>query len=273
MQDYSSWCIYRDGMSAEESNPSLPLFSVSNVQLRVWPFVALLLLLAAAMAPGVLALFLVSAHLHLTLAQLQAMPWLPLAASETGYVIGSLICIGFLSKGNFGEFGIRLPRGKSYLKAAFLWGVSFGLLMILVDHLPQLIAHIPPDVGSLMRRNVTGQLVFEGIFPGFGEEILFRGLLLTYLSSRISGRIRFLRFDMHIAGVLLAAMFALAHMSNFWSRPFLQALGQQVYAFGFGVFYAYWSEKSGSVAAAVVGHNVGNFVESAIEFLLAALWR
>jgi len=259
------------GMSAEESNPSLPLFSLSDVHLRVWPFVMVLLLAAAGMVPGALAFKLVTSYL--TPAQLEAMPWLAGYASETGFLIGALICIGFLSKGRFGEFGLRLPRGKSYLKTAFLCGVFFGLLMIVVDYLPKLIAHVPPEVVPLTRRSITGQLVFEGIFPGVGEEVLFRGLLVTYLSSRISGRIRFLGFDMHIAGVLIALMFALAHMSNFWSRPFLQALGQQVYAFSFGVFYAYWYEKSGSLAAAIVGHNVGNFVESVIEFLLAALWR
>lgn len=258
-------------MLAEESTSSSPLFSVSDVHLRVWPFVMVLLLTAASLVPGALAVQLVISHL--TAAQQAAMPWLAGYASETGFLIGSLICIGFLSKGHFGEFGLRLPRGKSYLKAALLWGLFFGLLMIVVDHLPKLIARVPPEVGSLTRRNITGQLVFEGIFPGVGEEVLFRGLLLTYLSSRISGRVRFLRFDMHIAGVLVAAMFALAHMSNFFSRPLWQALGQQIYAFGFGLFYAYWSEKSGSVAAAVVGHNVGNFVESATEFILAALWR
>jgi membrane protease YdiL (CAAX protease family) len=258
-------------MSAEKSGPALPLISVSDVHLRVWPFVAVLLLAAAGMVPGALAIKLVTSYL--TPAQQEAMPWLAGYTSETGFLIGSLICIGFLSKGRFGEFGLRLPRGKSYLKTAFLWGVFFGLLMVVVDHLPNLIAHVPPAVASLTRRNIIGQLVFEGIFPGIGEEVLFRGLLVTYLSSRISGRIRFLGFNMHIAGVLIALMFALAHMSNFWSQPFWQALGQQVYAFGFGVFYAYWYEKSGSLAAAMVGHNVGNFVESAIEFLLASLWR
>lgn len=254
------------GVSSQEPSPVLPLFSLSNVRLRVRPFATLLLLAAAGMAPGVLAFILVTSYS--TPAQLETMPWLPGYASESGFLIGALICIGFLSKGQFSKFGLRLPRGKSYLKAAFLWGIFFGLLMIVVDHLPQLIAHVPPAV-SLSRKNIAGGLVFEAVFPGVAEEVLFRGLLFTYLSSRISGRIRFLKFDLHIAGVLIAAMFALIHLSNFWLQPLWQALGQQLYAFGFGLFYAYWYEKSGSLAAAIVGHNVGNFVEYAVELLLS----
>jgi uncharacterized protein len=259
-------------MPGQEPNSSLPLFALSNVHLRALPFAMVLLLAVAGLVPGFLAIALVTAHFHLSLAQLQAMPWLAGYAGETGYLIGALICIGLLSKGRFGDFGLRLPRGNSYLKAALLWGICFGLLMFAVDHLPQLITHVPPAV-ALTRGNVAGQLVFEAIFPGVGEEVLFRGLLVTYLSSRISGRIRFLGFDLHIAGVVVAAMFALAHISSFWSQPLWQAVNQQVYAFGFAVFYAYWYEKSGSLAAAIVGHNVGNFVESVAELLLAALGR
>jgi len=33
-----------------------------------------------------------------------------------------------------------------------------------------------------------------------------------------------------------------------------------------GVLYAYWLEKSKSVVAPIVGHNVGDFVEYAIVF-------
>src|SRR5579863_7259284 len=132
-------------MSDEESTSSSALFSVSDVHLPVSPFVMVLLLTAAGMAPGVLAVILVT--LHWTPAQLAAMPWLSGYVSETGFLIGSLICIGFLSKGRFGEFGLQLPRGKSYLQAALLWGLFFGLLMIVVDHLPKLIARVPPEVG------------------------------------------------------------------------------------------------------------------------------
>src|SRR5271167_862766 len=95
------------GMS-EESNSSLPLFSLSNVHLRVWPFVVVLLLAAAGMVPGAFAAQLVNSYL--TPAQQAAMPWLAGYASEIGFLIGSLICIGFLGKGRFGEFGLRLPR-------------------------------------------------------------------------------------------------------------------------------------------------------------------
>ena len=260
-------------MSTESlpQDPSLPLISISDVRLHVWPFLMVILLAVAAMAPGVLAIKLTS--LFLTPGQLEAMPWLVGCASETGFVIGSLVCIAILSRGRFGEFGLKWPRRKTYLGTAFVWGIIFAALMIVVDYFPQLIARVPPPVAPLSRSNMVGQLFFEGIFPGFGEEILFRGLLVTYLSSKISGRIRFLNFDMHIAGVLIAVMFALAHMSNFFSRPFWEAFGQQGYAFLFGVFYAYWLEKSGSVAAPIVGHNVGNFLEYVGAFFLAWLWR
>jgi hypothetical protein len=44
-------------------------------------------------------------------------------------------------------------------------------------------------------------------------------------------------------------------------------LGQQIYAFALGVLYAYWLEKSQSILAPIVGHNVGDVVEYAILFL------
>lgn len=37
------------------------------------------------------------------------------------------------------DYGLHLPRGKTYIWAALLWGVFFGVPMTLVDHAPQLI--------------------------------------------------------------------------------------------------------------------------------------
>ena len=146
--------------------------------------------------------------------------------------------------------------------------------MTIVDYFPQILAHTPPPRNlALTAASLVGWLGFEGIFVGFGEEIPFRGLLQTFLMQRTSGRVRLWEFDMHIAGVILALLFALAHMDNFWERPFWFALGQQLYAFALGILYAYWREKSGSVVAAIIGHNVGDGVEYALMFLMTWLWR
>jgi uncharacterized protein len=120
---------------------------------------------------------------------------------------------------------------------------------------------------------ILGTLGFEFIFVGFGEEVPFRGLLQTFLMLRTSGRIRFGRFDMHVAGLILALLFGLAHITNFWSQPFWFAFAQQLYAFALGVLYAYWREKSGSLLAPIIGHNMGDGAEYALIFFLTWLWR
>jgi hypothetical protein len=52
-----------------------------------------------------------------------------------------------------------------------------------------------------------------------------------------------------------------------------RVLGQQIYAFGLGILYAYWREKSGSLLAPVVGHNLSDGVEYTLMFLMTWLWR
>jgi uncharacterized protein len=78
---------------------------------------------------------------------------------------------------------------------------------------------------------------------------------------------------MHVAGVILAILFALAHLTSFWTENFWIALGQQIYAFALGILYAYWREKSGSLLAPIIGHNVGDGVEYIMTLLMTWLWR
>ena len=68
-----------------------------------------------------------------------------------------------------------------------------------------------------------------------------------------------------------ALLFALLHASSFSTEAWPLALGQQIYAFVLGVLYAYWLEKSGSIVASVIGHNVSDVVEYAILFLWVGL--
>ncbi|MGH6870115.1 MAG: CPBP family intramembrane glutamic endopeptidase [Rhizomicrobium sp.] len=165
------------------------------------------------------------------------------------------------------DYGLHMPRGKSYVRAAVLWGLFFGVLMTMVDYAPQLLAHTKPDPGfPLTPGNVAGWTFFEGVYVGPTEEIPFRAVLVTYLATTMPLRLKIGRYDMYWAGIVVALLFALLHANNFDTRNWPEALGQQFYAFALGVLYAYWLEKSRSVVAPIVGHNVGDVVEYFILF-------
>lgn len=167
------------------------------------------------------------------------------------------------------DYGLHLPRGKTYILPAILWGAFFGVLMTVVDYAPQLIAHTRPDPGfPLTRANIIGWTFFEGIYVGPTEEIPFRALLVTYLATTMPGKLKIGRFAMNWAGILVAVIFALLHASSFETRNWPMAVGQQAYAFALGVLYAYWLEKSKSVVAPIIGHNISDVV----EYLLLFAW-
>jgi hypothetical protein len=185
----------------------------------------------------------------------------------------SLIAIWILKRWFLpADYGLHWPKGKTYLVPAVLWGLFFGVLMTLVDFAPQIAAHTKPDLGyPLTSSNVSGWLLFEWIYVGPTEEVPFRALLVTYLIATMPGKFRFWRYEMSWAGVLIAGIFALLHANNFATRLWPQALGQQIYAIALGVLYAYWQEKSRSVVAPSIGHNVGDGVEFAIEYVWVGL--
>jgi membrane protease YdiL (CAAX protease family) len=209
---------------------------------------------------------------HFGPATFATMPWKVLYFGHTGMLLTSLAWIAFLSRGHFREFGFKVAAARRYIWFAFLFGVGFGIVMTIADYWRNLATKLPPEHFGLSLTNVVGLLTFEALYAGTIEEILFRGLLVTFLMQRMSGRVRLGRFDIHIAGVIVAALFCLAHLGSFWTESLAAAAGQQIYAFVWGLIYAYWYEKSGSLLPSIVGHNLGNFVEDVLAFLMAWHW-
>jgi hypothetical protein len=200
-------------------------------------------------------------------------PVLPWLYSQHAFQIARALIAIFIMKAFVpANYGLRWPEGKTYISHALLWGVFFGGLMTIVDYAPQLLAHTTPRLDyPLTSANAGGWLFFEGVYVGPTEEIPFRALLVTYLATTMPGRLRVAGLSMNWAGVIVAAIFALLHATSFFSREWPLAIGQQIYAFALGVLYAYWLEKSGSVVAPAIGHNVGDFVEYAIVFAWISL--
>ncbi len=200
------------------------------------------------------------------------LPWL--YVHHAFQLLLALVAIAIVRRFVAADYGLHWPRRKSYMGAAILWGVLFGVLMTVVDYAPQLLSHRTPVLDyQLTTANVWGWLVFEGVYVGPTEELPFRALLVTYLAATMPGRLRLGRFEMNWAGVIVAFLFAALHATSFMSEPWPLALGQQLYAFALGVLYAYWLEKSRSVLAPIIGHNVSDGVEQALLFLWIALSR
>jgi len=186
----------------------------------------------------------------------------------------SLIAIAIARRVVPANYGLQWPRGNGYIVPAIYWGLAFGLIMTLVDYGPNLLAHTAPKFDDpLTRPNVIGWLFFQGAYSGPTEEVLYRALLVTYLAATMPGKVHFRGFEMNGAGVVVAVIFALAHMGSFITEFWLVALGQQVYAFALGVLYAYWFEKSKSIVAPIVGHNLSNLTEYILLFAMIATWR
>jgi len=185
----------------------------------------------------------------------------------------AMLLITYLSRGHLSEYGLGKPTAKSYVGSALAWGILWGVLMTVTDSLPHFIANAPSAGTALTDRSIVGWVGFVGIVVGFAEEIPFRGLLQTFLMQRSSGRVRLMHYDMHIAGVIVALLFALAHVTTFWREPFWSAFGQQVYCFLLGILVAYWREKSGSLLAPIIGHNVSDLTEYGLMMLIASFGR
>jgi hypothetical protein len=199
------------------------------------------------------------------------LPWL--YAHHAFQLAFALAAIAVVKRFKPFDAGLRWPPGPTYIGPAVLWGAFFGVLMTVVDHGPDLVAMRAPDLGfPLTTGNVLGWTFFEGVYVGPTEEIPFRSLLVGYLMAAMPGKLRAGRYTMSWAGIVVAAIFAIAHAGNLFHDPSWAAFGQQLYAFALGVLYAYWLEKSRSVIAPIVGHNMSDVVEYLIVFALIALW-
>lgn len=251
------------------SAPELAGFSWQGPKLRVWPILLVAVIGAFIIVGSFAAAMTILLHVD---ARLIARKW-PLAIilelfSLTLSLIGVSTARRWLPNA---DFAVRWPRGKTLVGKAVVWGIAFAAIMLLSDHGARLVHGWAPDPPAHGAVDVAGWLAFNLLLVGLCEETLFRGLLLGVLEALSPSRVRLGSFSISTAGVTVALLFALAHAENFATEAWSIALGQQVYAFGVGVLYAWMRERSGSLPAPIVLHSVSDFAEEAVVCALAIL--
>lgn len=247
-----------------------PLVELTGFRFRLWPIVLAAVLMQVLLVAGREAarwLFLQGAAVwgeHVSLFLIAAI----LFQAALGFVAVAAMA-RLLPKA---DPNLRWPPGRSYVGLAILLGIAMGLVMLVADYWPALLAQTPPDDSySTSTFDSVGYLIGM-LITGLAEETIFRGLLVGMLVVLVPGRLRIGRLDLPVAAYLVALMFGLAHYQSFMVDPFHQALAQQIYAFAWGLTYVWLMERSRSLLAPMVAHGVGNFTEVAIVIALAAAW-
>ena len=228
-----------------------------RLRLRAFPLLVTVLLGLVLTIGSALAAALFSRALHLPSPSQSMLTFLYV---QHGFqLLFALIGIAALKKWSApADFGLHWPRGKRYFLPALLWGLALATVVNAGNSWLDLLLHIKQTTGDIVytHQNIWGWAVFEWIYVGPTEEIPFRALLVTYLATAMPGKLHVGRFSMNWAGIIVALLFALAHVQSFWTESLLDALIQQGYAFVLGVLYAYWLEKSRSILAPILAHNI-----------------
>ena len=168
---------------------------------------------------------------------------------------------------------LRWPPGKTRVGLGIAFGVAMGLIMLVADYWPQLLAHTAPDGGyDIGSAGAIAGWLGAMLAAGPNEEILFRGLLVGMLVALVPGRVRIGRLDLPVAAYAVALLFGLAHYDSFLHNPLNLALAQQIYAFAWGLAYVWLMERSRSLLAPMIAHGLSDAVEVGAVMLLMASW-
>lgn len=201
----------------------------------------------------------IARHIHIAAVLFPAFTsrflWVRYYEHHLWQMLFALLCIGILSRGHFDQWGFNLNSGA--LSRRFLWGfcIVSTLVVVALVILPAMLTHDagPGLIKPTTTANTIGWLVFEWMFVGISEEILFRGLIQTFLGRSFPGAWSVLRVPIPHAGLLTTILFCLAHVPD-WHHPQV-AVDQQVIVFCLSLYASIAYYRTRSLAAPVLAHN------------------
>lgn len=154
---------------------------------------------------------------------------------------------------------------KTYGLTWYNWrfNIKWGLLLVLIVIVPiilTVIAGLTLVEGGLDQPNyILLTLIFQFIFAGFGEEILFRGYYQSRLNEGIGRRFRVLNLEFGWGVFITAILFGLVHVV-FWPRIFIGNfqinIMSGVYTGMIGFVLGLVREKSESILAPSLMHGL-----------------
>jgi membrane protease YdiL (CAAX protease family) len=126
----------------------------------------------------------------------------------------------------------------------------------------------------MLTSKVVSTVIWQFIFSGFGEEILYRGYFQSRINEEFGRPHSFLGVNFGIGLIIASLLFAMAHVLNpfnpfkgsfdlFWGWGLWTSFG--------GLFFGFIREKTGSILAAGIAHGLPDAFGEAIAQLSSFL--
>jgi membrane protease YdiL (CAAX protease family) len=116
------------------------------------------------------------------------------------------------------------------------------------------------------------KLVFQSIFPGLGEESLFRGFLISFLVGKLQLNLEEKKSKIFL--ILISALFfSIAHV-YYDIKPFRIThfeIDQLCLAFFSGILYSFMYLKTKSLLGPILSHNFSNVAMTISSYIVAII--
>lgn len=119
---------------------------------------------------------------------------------------------------------------------------------------------------------IVTKILFQSIFPGLGEELLFRGFLISLFIKSIDLNIEKTGAKI-VVSLVSAVFFAMAHI-YFQPIPFQIThidVVQLLLAFFCGLFYSFMFIKTKSLVGPILSHNFSNVTMTITGYIVSIL--
>ena len=200
--------------------------------------------------------------------------WLYMTGHHLAQMFLALLVIAIASRGRVSEWGLNLRNWRMSLSITREVTVVFVVIMV-VSVAVQLAAGAPPrSAPPLTFGHVAGTLFFMAVISGLSEEILFRGMMQSWLARWTGAEVALLGWRLSLAGLVTAVIFAAVHV-NFTLSPLAVThlyWPQVITALVLGLVYAWAYDRTSSLLAPILLHNFSNGLMAGGNLLVAA-WQ
>ncbi len=176
----------------------------------------------------------------------------------------TIVVMKILRSGKLATWGFNLNRPRVSLQWILWFLLVFGSLEII--RLMSAYSSVVRD--PITTSNMIGNQIFQYCLSGFGEEPLFRGFVMSFLTASWSRIYRVGNIEIPETIIIATTIFMLAHISIDWQTLSIAAfdIEQQIKALQLGVVYGLAFHYTGSLLAPIVMHGLSNGLQLTITY-------